>query len=84
MVEKLIATECGRGFFTVSNCENIVVEQVTIRGCSSHAILLQNSRKAGINGGTYTGRALNHYTSQNCWIKAKQVKDEIVEEGNAE
>lgn len=75
-VEKLIATECGRGFFTVSNCENIVVVEVTIRDCSSHAILLQNSRKVGINGGIYNGRALNHYTSQDCWIKSKPVEDE--------
>lgn len=75
-VKNLTATECGRGFFTVSNCENIVVEQVTIRDCSSHAILLQHSKKVGINGGTYNGRALNHYTSQDCWIKAKPVEDE--------
>jgi len=75
-VESLVATECGRGFFTVSNCENIVVERVAIRDCSSHAILLQHSRKVGINGGDYNGRALNHYTSGDCWIKATTVKDE--------
>ncbi len=72
-VQKLTATECGRGFFTVSNCENIVVDEVTIRDCSAHAILIQHSKKVGINGGTYNGHALNHYTSQDCWIKAKAV-----------
>lgn len=72
-VRKLTATECGRGFFTVSNCENIVVEEVMIRDCTSHAILIQHSKKVGINGGTYNGHALNHYTSQDCWIKAKPV-----------
>lgn len=70
-VEKLTATECGRGFFTVSNCENIIVKEVTIRDCSSHAILIQHSKNVGINGGTYNGHALVHYTSKDCWIKAK-------------
>jgi hypothetical protein len=72
-VEKLTAIECGRGFFTVSECEDIVVEHVTIRDCTSHAILLQDSKNVGINGGTYNGHALNHYTSEDCWIKAEAV-----------
>jgi hypothetical protein len=69
-VQKVIAVECGRGFFTVSTCTNIVVQEVYIRNCSSHAILLQNSDRVGINGGTFNGVGLNHYTSVNCWINA--------------
>ncbi len=72
-VGNLIAIECGRGFFTVSDCEDITVENVHIRDCTSHAILIQNSNRVGINGGTFNGTGLNHYTSTNCWINAVPV-----------
>jgi polygalacturonase len=72
-VKYLRAIECGRSFFTVSDARNIVVEEVYIRNCSSHAVLLQNSNGVGINSGTYNGGALNHYTSVNCWILARDV-----------
>lgn len=72
-VEKLIAKECGRGFFTVSDCRNISVKHVDIRDCSAHAILIQHSWNVGIESGTYNGVALNHYTSSDCWIKANKV-----------
>jgi hypothetical protein len=70
-VEKLVAIECGRGFFTVSNCANIIVREVEIRDCSSHAILIQHSDGVGIERGTYNGVGLVHYTSKNSWIKAR-------------
>lgn len=74
-VEKVIAIECGRGFFTVSNCKNIIVKEVDIRNCSAHAILIQNSDGVGIESGSYNGTGLVHYTSQNSWIKATQRDD---------
>jgi hypothetical protein len=67
---QLIATECGRGFFTVSTVKNCTVQNVTIRNCTSHAILLQNSDNVRVNGGTFNGDGLNHYTSVNCQINA--------------
>jgi hypothetical protein len=69
-VQYLRAIECGRGFFTVSDARNIVVEEVYIRDCSWHDILIQNSDGVGINSGTHGGFALNHYTSVNSWIHA--------------
>jgi fibronectin type 3 domain-containing protein len=69
-VKYLRAIECGRGFFAVTGAKNIVVEEVYIRDCTSHAILIQNSDGVGINSGTYNGTALNHYTSINSWILA--------------
>lgn len=69
-VKYLKAIECGRGFFTTTDARNIVVEEVYIRGCSSHAILLQNSDEVGINSGTHDGFVVNHYTSVNCWNHA--------------
>ena len=72
-VEECIAIECGRGLFTVSDCGNIVIDDVYIRDCSWHSILLQNSDGVVINGGSYNGDALNHYTSVNCVINAAQV-----------
>lgn len=72
-VDSLIAVECGRGFFTVSDCEDITVNSAYIRDCTSHAVLLQNSNRVGINGGTFNGTGLNHYSSSNCWINAVPV-----------
>jgi fibronectin type 3 domain-containing protein len=72
-VKSLRAVECGRGFFTVTGAKNIVVEEVYIRDCTSHAILLQNSDGVGVNSGSYNGVALNHYTSVNSWILARDV-----------
>ena len=69
-VKYLKAVECGRGFFTVSDVRNVVVEEVYIRDCTGHDILLQYSDQVGINSGTYNGLVINHYTSQNCWILA--------------
>jgi len=69
-VKYLKSVECGRGFFTTTDAKNIVVEEVYIRGCSSHAILIQYSDEVGINSGTHDGFVINHYTSQNCWILA--------------
>lgn len=69
-VQYLRAIECGRGFFTVSGAWDIVVEEVYIRDCSSHAILIQNSDGVGVNSGTHDGFVINHYTSVNCWILA--------------
>lgn len=74
-VEKVTAIECGRGFFTVSDCRNIIVKEVDIRNCSSQAILIQHSDGVGIEGGTYNGVGLVHYTSQNSWIKATRRDD---------
>jgi hypothetical protein len=73
-VDSLIAVECGRGFFTVSDCEDITVANAYIRDCTSHAILIQNSNRVGINAGTFDGTGLNHYTSTNCWINAVPVE----------
>ncbi len=72
-VKSLRAVECGRGFFTVTGAKNIVVEEVYIRDCTSHAILLQNSDGVGVNSGSYNGAGLNHYTSVNSWILARDV-----------
>jgi fibronectin type 3 domain-containing protein len=72
-VKSLRAVECGRGFFSVTGAKNIVVEDVYIRDCTSHAILLQNSDGVGVNSGSYNGVALNHYTSVNSWILARDV-----------
>ncbi len=69
-VKYLRAIECGRGFFAVTGAKNIVVEELYVRDCTSHAILIQNSDGVGINSGTYNGVALYHYTSINCWILA--------------
>jgi fibronectin type 3 domain-containing protein len=69
-VKYLKAIECGRGFFAVTGAKNIVVDELYIRDCTSHAILLQDSDGVGINSGTYNGVALYHYTSINCWILA--------------
>ena len=69
-VRYLRAVECGRGFFTVSGARNIVVGEVYIRGCSWHSILIQHSDGVGINGGTYDGLAMIHYTSVNSWNHA--------------
>jgi fibronectin type 3 domain-containing protein len=69
-VKYLKAVECGRGFFTVTGAKNIVVEELYVRDCTSHAILIQNSDGVGINSGTYNGVALYHYTSINSWILA--------------
>ncbi len=74
-VESLRAIECGRGFFTVTGAKNIVVEEVYIRDCSSHAILLQNSDGVGVNSGSHDGTALNHYTSVNSWILSRDVRE---------
>lgn len=74
-VEKVIAIECGRGFFTVSNCKNIIVKEVDIRNCSSHAILIQHSDGVVIQGGTYNGHGLVHYTSKNSAIHASHRDD---------
>lgn len=76
-VKKLVAIECGRGFFTVSNCKNITVDEVDIRNCSSHAILIQHSERVGIDEGNYNGDGLVHYTSKNCWIKATRRDDYV-------
>lgn len=72
-VKYLRAIECGRGFFTVSDARNIIVEEVYIRNSSAHNILLQNSDGVGINSGSYNGGGLYHYTSINSWILAKDV-----------
>ena len=74
-VKSLRAIECGRGFFTVTGAKNIVVEEVYIRDCSSHAILLQNSDGVGVNSGSHDGTALNHYTSVNSWILSRDVRE---------
>ena len=69
-VKSLRAIECGRGFFTTTDAKNIVVEEVYIRGCSGHAILIQHSDQVGVNSGTHDGFVINHYTSGNCWVLA--------------
>ena len=69
-ISNLIATECGRGFFTVSTVKNCTLQNATIRGSTGHAILLQNSDNVVVAAGTYTGEGLNHYTSVNCQINA--------------
>lgn len=69
-VKYLRAIECGRGFFTTTDAKKIVVEEVYIRGCTSHAILIQNSDEVGVNSGTHDGFVINHYTSVNSWILA--------------
>jgi fibronectin type 3 domain-containing protein len=69
-VKYLRAIECGRGFFTTTDAKNIIVEEVYIRDCTSHAILIQYSDEVGINSGTHDGFIINHYTSVNCWILA--------------
>lgn len=69
-VANLIATECGRGFFTVSTVKNCTVQNLTIGNCTAHAILLQNSDNVVIAAGTFNGDGLNHYTSVNCQINA--------------
>ena len=74
-VKSLRAVECGRGFFTVTGAKNIVVEEVYIRDCTSHAILLQNSDGVGVNSGSHDGTALNHYTSVNSWILSRDVRE---------
>jgi hypothetical protein len=74
-VEKVISIECGRGFFTVSNCRNIIVKEVDIRNCSSHAILIQHSDGVVVRGGTYNGHGLVHYTSKNSAIHATHRDD---------
>ena len=66
----LVATECGRGFFTVSTVKNCTISNVTIRNSTSHAILLQNSDNVVVASGTFNGTGLNHYTSVNCQINA--------------
>lgn len=66
----LIATECGRGFFTVSTVKDCTLLNATIRNCTSHAILLQNSDNVVVAAGTFNGDGLNHYTSVNCQINA--------------
>lgn len=72
-VNKLVANECGRGFFTVTGAVNITVNEVYIRNCTSNAILLQNSDNVRINSGSFNGDGLNHYTSVNCQINAVPV-----------
>ena len=74
-VKSLRAIECGRGFFTVTGAKNIVVEEVYIRDCTSHAILLQNSDGVGVNSGSHDGTALNHYTSVSSWILSRDVRE---------
>jgi len=69
-VKYLRAIECGRGFFTATDAKKIVVEEVYIRGCTSHAILIQNSDEVGVNSGTHDGFIISHYTSVNSWILA--------------
>lgn len=72
-VNKLVANECGRGFFTVTGAVNITVNEVYIRNSTNHAILLQNSDNVRINSGSFSGDGLNHYTSVNCQINAVPV-----------
>lgn len=69
-VKSLVALECGRGFFTVSRIRNVVVDEVRIRDCTGHALLIQHSDGVIVRSGTYNGVGLNHYTSRNCEINA--------------
>lgn len=72
-VKYLRAVECGRGLFFVTGASNIVVQEVYIRDCTWHAILIQNSDEVGINSGTYNGLYVYHYTSINSWNLATDV-----------
>ncbi|MEJ6951109.1 dockerin type I domain-containing protein [Natronospora cellulosivora (SeqCode)] len=51
VVDKLIARECGRGFFSVSGSHGTTINQVEITGSTSHGILIQNTQDTVINGG---------------------------------
>jgi len=51
---KVIANECGRGFFSVSGSSNCTVQNVDIKNCTSHGIFLEDASYTYINSGTVT------------------------------
>lgn len=55
VVEKLIARECGRGFFSVSGSRGTTIKYVDIRGTNQQGILIQSSSNTQILGGVVTG-----------------------------
>ncbi|MBN2166126.1 MAG: RICIN domain-containing protein [Marinilabiliaceae bacterium] len=76
-IDYVKAIECGRGYVT-GKARNVVVDEVYIRDCVIHDILLTMSDNVGVNSGTYNGEAINHYTNEdNCWINATYVDGSI-------
>ncbi|MBC8084763.1 MAG: right-handed parallel beta-helix repeat-containing protein [Hymenobacter sp.] len=51
-VGKVIARECGRGFFSVSGSNGVTVNSVDIIGSSSHGILIEDSQNINVKAGT--------------------------------
>lgn len=55
VVDKVIARECGRGFFSVSGSHGTTINYVDIDGTYNQAIFIQSSKDTVINGGIVTG-----------------------------
>src|SRR5690606_38604697 len=54
VVDKLIARECGRGFFSVSGSRGTTINYVDINGTNQEGIMIQSSKDTVINGGVVT------------------------------
>jgi len=50
-VDKVIARDCGRGFFSVSGSNGCTINYVDISGSTSQGILIEDSQNIVINGG---------------------------------
>ena len=48
------ATDCGRGFFSVSGSSGATLTRVNASSCSSHGVWLQSTSNSRVNGGTVT------------------------------
>ncbi len=50
-VERVIARDCGRGFFSLTGSNGCTVNYVDISGSTSHGILIEDSQNIVVNGG---------------------------------
>ncbi len=50
-VDKVIARDCGRGFFSVSGSNGCTIAYVDISGSTSQGILIEDSQNIVVNGG---------------------------------
>lgn len=85
VVDYLKATNCGRGFFSVSGSHGTTIHHLEISGTRNEGIFIQSSQNTVINGGTVTGyskygvRLMNGAhtggDTKNCLVQNLQVRD---------
>ncbi len=64
VVDKVIAKECGRGFFSVSGSRGTTINYIEVSGTYNEGIFIQSSKDTIINGGIVTG-----YSKYGVWLR---------------